>query len=145
MSDSLRVVVKVAGLAVLIFTLSLGLAMGLAGCGADDGSTGTTGIVVTTQGNGSATTAPASSEGALVGKWQSQTLGETIEFTTDGKMIVSKEGETDIIFSYAAEGGMLTLTLEATAGEASVAYTIEGDTLTIEDPEMGPTPYSRVQ
>jgi len=146
MSDSLRVVVKVAGLAVLIFTLSLGLAMGLVACG-DDGSTGTTGIVVTTQsgGGGSSTTAPVANGGALVGKWSNEATGETFEFTAEGKLNITKQGRQDLVYSYTVEGGDLILTLEATAGASIVSYSIVGDTLTIQDPKLGETTLPRVK
>ena len=144
MSDSLRVVVKVAGLAVLIFTLSLGLAMGLVACG-DDGSTGTTGIVVTTQGGGSSTTAPVTNGGGLVGKWSSEATGETFEFTAEGKLSITRQGRQDLVYSYTVEGGDLILTLEATAGASIVSYSIVGDTLTIQDPKLGETTLPRVK
>jgi len=143
MSDSQRVALKVAGLAVLVVALALGLALGLAGCGDKDSETETTGSVVTTATGGSDTTGATGTDNALIGKWHSDAMGETIEFTADGKMIVSPQGEEDMIFSYSAEAGTITLTLEATEGSGTVPYSIDGDTLTIEDPEAGPTAYTR--
>jgi hypothetical protein len=145
MSDPQRVALKVAGLAVLVVALALGLVMGLSGCGDKDSETDTTGTVATTEAAGSSTTSKPGTDSALLGKWHSDVMGETIEFTADGEMIVSPEGEEDMIFSYTAEAGALTLTLEATAGSGTVPYSIDGDTLTIEDPEAGPTAYTRTQ
>ncbi len=146
MSDPQRVALKVAGLAVLVVALALGLAMTPAGCGDEDSETETTGNVVTTETAGSSTTGgPGVSDPALVGKWHSETLGETWEFTTGGTLTVTTEGGEDLVYSYATEAGDIVLTLEATAGSSPLPYSISGVTLTVEDPEMGSIAFSRTQ
>jgi hypothetical protein len=143
MSYSRRVALKVAGLVVLALALVFGLVMGLAACGDKDSETETTVSVVTTEAGGSVTTDAPGTDSKLIGKWRSDVMGETIEFTADGQMIVTPDGEDNMIFSYSAEAGNITLTLEATEGSGTLPYSIEGDTLTIEDPEAGPTQYTR--
>ena len=68
-----------------------------------------------------------------------------MEFTADGGMILSPEGKEDLLFTYTTVGGVLTLSLEGTVDTFSFGYTVDGDVLTIEDPEMGLTPYDRVK
>lgn len=154
MSDSLKAVRKVAGVVVLTLVLCFALAAGLAACGGDDSETATTavagatteaGTAATTAGSAATSDATGAVDDSLVGKWTSAALAETIEFTADGDMIVSSEGEDDIAFTYTVDEGVITLGMEGTADTTSFSYTVDGDVLTIEDPEMGPISYDRVK
>jgi hypothetical protein len=147
-SDSLRAVRKVAGVVVLTLVVCFALVAGLAACGGDDSETLTTteaGIAATTAGSAVTSDATEAVDDSLVGKWTSAALAETIEFTADGDMIVSSEGEDDIDFTYTVDEGVITLGMEGTADTTSFSYTVDGDVLTIEDPDMGPTSYDRVK
>jgi|WetSurMetagenome_2_1015567.scaffolds.fasta_scaffold808704_1 hypothetical protein len=83
----------------------------------------------------------------IVGKWHSVKYADTMEFTADGKYTMTPDagGPDDPAAgtgTYKAKGWNLTITVSG--GEsATIAFTIEGDTLTLHDkiPEV----YTRVR
>ncbi len=81
----------------------------------------------------------------LVGKWTSAAQEENIEFTTDGKMIVTNlDGSEPMELTYKAEGSKLTVGIMGM--ESTVDFTLSGDKLTVNDPETGdPVDYTRVK
>ena len=58
---------------------------------------------------------------------------ETVEFTADGKMTVTGDAEDVTELTYIAEDGKLTVTVMGQS--ATTPYTLDGDTLTVTDPE----------
>jgi hypothetical protein len=158
--DSLKGSFKVAGAVVLALVLCLAMATAIVACGGDD-ATATTVEVTTTVSEDTATTAAdgtATSEAAaaideaLVGKWAITAeetgtgSGGTIEFTADGKMIMVSDdpAEGTIELTYTADGANILASVGGVE-QASAAYVIEGETLTITDSESGvPEHYTRV-
>jgi hypothetical protein len=150
-SDSFEAVFRVAGAVFLALALCLALAMGLAACGGDD-ATDTTVEVSTTEVDVTATTtgetvtsedSTATSEEtgavdtALLGKWHSEQTGETLEFTSDGKMIITSDtDEGTVEFNYSVEGANVVFGLPGVQ-MVTVPYSIDGDVLTIVDPDVG--------
>ena len=82
---------------------------------------------------------------ALVGTWYSAEVGETLEFKGDGLVISSYDQEEGVLeLVYSADGSLLTISDGTDTFEAQ--YSIEGDVLTMIDPETGdPAVYQRVQ
>ena len=151
MSDLLRSALKAAVTAVLALVLCFALVVGVVGCGGEDSVTATTAAngTATTDGAGTATTGgtAGSSEGtgdsSLVGKWTSATLEETWQFAADGTMTITREGADPIPFTYRTEGDTLVLTVDGSTEEFSMGHSIDGDVLTVDDPELGATAYDR--
>ncbi len=154
MSDSLRgSPSRVAGTVLLTAALCLVAVLGLVACGGDN-TTGTTSEVTSTAAQGADTTAGetvtseavAAIDEALVGKWHSTQTGETLEFTADGKMIVTAaDGATaPIEFTYKVQGANV---IYGPAGfEQTSPYSIDGDVLTMVNPDVGgPVTLDRVQ
>ena len=75
------------------------------------------------------------SKAGLVGKWTNPNEAGTMEFTSDGKVVMSGTG-SDGTLDYKAEAGKLTLSA-AGVEIATVTYKVDGDTLTMDDPEGG--------
>ena len=85
----------------------------------------------------------ACGKASLVGKWYDAENDATIEFTSDGKVISDEFGGMEP--DYKAEGGNITITV-AGLDVAVMEYTLDGDTLTINDPETGePATLTRVK
>ena len=81
---------------------------------------------------------------SLVGKWNNAEQG-TMEFTSDGKLTLTSEETGSVELAYKAEEGKMTLNL-AGMDMATVDYAIDGDTLTMDDPETGePLTFQRVK
>ncbi len=85
------------------------------------------------------------SKAGLVGKWYSASEAETVEFAADGKMTVTPDTAGDAItLDYVAADGKLTISAAGQSAEAS--YTLDGDTLTVTDPDtQEPVIYERVK
>jgi hypothetical protein len=81
--------------------------------------------------------------GGLVGTWTNDELGETVEFTDDGTMLVESESEGNLEFTYKTEGGKIILGMEGIDETTSVPYLVEGDVLSIADPDRGEIKYQR--
>jgi hypothetical protein len=114
---------------------------------------GAAGGAVTTAGAGTGTTtevigtsAVLAVDPALVGVWYSAEAGETIEFMADGLMRSAYDGEegAPLELVYSAEDGVLTI---SDGTDAYITqYSIDGDVLTLIDPETGgPVTYERVE
>jgi hypothetical protein len=112
-SHSLKGVLRVMGIAVLI----LGLVLIFSGCGGGSGS--------------------------IVGKWSNAERGETIEFTSDGRMLVDSDAEGSFEFTYKIDGNSLVLGMEGFEATTPTAFSLDGDTLTVTDPDKGPMVYKR--
>jgi len=70
----------------------------------------------------------------LVGRWVNPEGGETVEFTADGAMIVSRGGEVLTTQRYTAEdtgtgGGCLALMTEGTSSQVVLSYQVQADVL----------------
>jgi hypothetical protein len=148
---SFKAAVKSGGTIALATVIWLTLAVGLVACGGDE-TTETTVGVNTTAAEQTATTvadtvmpeAVVAVDAALVGKWASAQTGETLEFTADGKMFITAEGEPGVVeMVYVTDG--TTVTVSDGTDEFPAAYSIEGDTLTMSDPGVAfPVAYRRV-
>ena len=150
MSDSLRVMLRVAASTVLALALCLGLVLGVTGCGDDEDDAGVTTTTSADAGDGTSATdssgVDSQTGAALIGEWYCEELDETLEFTADGEMIWTRDGEEpSTVISYAIENGEIAVSIEATEGAGYLPYSIEGGVLTIEDPELGPITYTREQ
>ena len=83
----------------------------------------------------------------IVGKWHSVKYADTMEFTADGKYTMTPDaGSVDDpaagTGTYKVEWWNLTITVSG--GEsATITFTIEGDTLTLQD--KTPLVYTRVR
>jgi hypothetical protein len=83
---------------------------------------------------------------SLVGKWYSSGTGEELEFTSDGKMIVTSDAQ-DMIYEldYKVEGSDVVVSVDG-QDVATSAYTLDGDVMTLVDPDTGqPETYARVK
>ncbi len=113
---------------------------------------GTTGGAVTTAAEATGTTVGEgitsdvlSVDPALVGTWYSAETGETLEFRGEGLVLSSYDAEEGVLeLVYSADGSVLTI---SDGTDTFVAqYSIDGDVLTMIDPETGdPVTYQRVQ
>ena len=70
----------------------------------------------------------------LVGRWVNPEGGETVEFTADGSMTVSRGGEVLTAQRYTAEdtgtgGGCLALMTEGTNSQVVLSYQVQADVL----------------
>lgn len=70
----------------------------------------------------------------LLGRWVNPEGGETIEFTAEGAMIVTRDGEVITTQRYAAEdsgtgGGCLGLTTEGSSAQVVLGYQVQADVL----------------
>jgi uncharacterized protein (TIGR03066 family) len=83
---------------------------------------------------------------SLVGKWHSAGTGETLEFTSGGKMLVTSDTqEGSVELTYKVDGNKVAVSL-AGVEMVTAAYSIDGDTLTMDDPDTGkPETYDRVK
>jgi hypothetical protein len=137
-SDSYKAVFRVAGTAVLALALCLALVMGLAACGGDDAADATV-EVSTTEADVTATTVEETGavDAALLGKWHREQTGETLEFMSDGKMVVTSDTGGDTVeFTYTVEGANVVYGIPGV--EMIIApYSIDGDVLTIVNPDVG--------
>jgi hypothetical protein len=142
--------IKVAGTVVLCLVFGLALVWGVAGCGDDGSTSGTTVQTDTTAGGtdttagGTDTTAGGSAESSdLVGKWYSAEMKETLEFTADGQMIWTKDGGEAQTFTYKVEMGALVFTQLAAPEDNTMAFSLAGDKLTTEDRKYGAVTYTK--
>ena len=149
MSKSVKAMIKMTGSIVLCLVLGLALVGGLVGCG-DEESTTTTLETDATEAGGDATeaggdgaTSGSADAGDLVGKWYSAELDETLEFTADGKMTWTRAGEGAPAFDYQVEMGAIVFTQLGAPEDNTLPYTLEGSTLTTEDPEYGTVTYTK--
>ncbi len=138
MSDSCKAVFRAAGTVVLALALCLALLMGLTACGGDDAADVAV-EVSTTEADVTAATVEETGavDTALLGKWHCEQTGETLEFTSDGKMVVTSDTGGDTVeFTYTVEG---TDVVYGIAGLEMITapYTIDGDVLTIVNPDVG--------
>jgi hypothetical protein len=84
------------------------------------------------------------SKAGLVGKWYSASEAETVEFAADGKMTVTDDAGGVTNLDYVAADSKLTLS--AGGQSVEVTYTIDGDTLSVSDPDtQEPVAYERVK
>ena len=72
----------------------------------------------------------------LVGRWTNPEGGETVEFTADGAMIVSRGGEVLVTQRYETRNdetgrGDLSLRMEGDTAEVLLEYRIDADTLSM--------------
>jgi uncharacterized protein YkuJ len=97
-----------------------------------------TGLVIVFSGCGA--------KAGLVGKWHSQETGETLEFTAEGKIIVTADyQEGSLELTYTADGANVTFSVDGTE-LATVPWSIDGDVLTTADPDAGESvTYDRVK
>ena len=153
MSDSLRVMLRVAASTVLALALCLGLVLGVTGCGDDKDDAGDTSITSVGAGDGTSVTdgsgVDSQTDGvdsALIGEWYCEELDETLEFKADGEMIWTEEGEEpSTVITYSIDDDMIAVSIEATEDVRYLPYSIEGGVLTIEDSKQGSLTYTRVQ
>jgi hypothetical protein len=75
------------------------------------------------------------SKAGIVGKWTNPSEAGTMEFTSDGKMVMSGTTDSDGTLDYKVAGDKLTLTV--LGQEVTVTYKVDGDKLTMNDPETG--------
>jgi hypothetical protein len=140
-SYSKKALLKATAFAALVVALALGLAFGVTGCGGD--STPTTAKTVTTGPVGPTTTGVSADAAALVGKWYCQRLKETIEFTSDGKMIWTKNGKQAVTFTFAVQAGVIAFQQPNAPDDNNLPYTLSGGTLTTMDPKYGRLTYTK--
>ena len=153
MSDSLRVMLRVAASTVLALALCLALVLGAIGCGDDKDDAGDTTTTSAGAGDGTSTTGGSGVDSqadgldsALLGEWYCEELDETLEFTADGEMIWTEEGEeSSPVITYSVDDGMIAVSIEATEDVRYLPYSIVGGVLTIEDSKQGSLTYTRVQ
>ena len=153
MSDSLRVMLRVAASTVLALALCLGLVLGVTGCGDDKDDAGDTSTTSAGAGDGTSATdgsgVDSQTDGvdsALIGEWYCEELDETLEFKADGEMIWTEEGEEpSTVITYRIDDDMIAVSIEATEDVRYLPYSIEGGVLTIEDSKQGSLTYTRVQ
>ena len=88
-----------------------------------------------------------SKNSALVGKWQGDTAGDTMEFRSDGTFSIA--GDKDMKGTYSFNGDTLDTKLDGDMGKAlgtmSAPAKLEGDTLEITDPDGKVGTYKRVK
>jgi hypothetical protein len=141
-SYSIKAVLRTTAFAALVVVLALGGLLGVVGCGGD--STPPTARTVTTvEGTGPTTTGFSADAGALVGKWYCERLKETIEFTSDGKMIWTKSGKDPVTFTFTVQAAMIVFQQPNAPDDNSLAYTLSGDTLTVMDTKYGRLTYTK--
>jgi hypothetical protein len=146
-SYSLKSLLRMVGLGALVLGLCLALVLGLAGCGDDGKGTATTVGVTVTDAVGSTVTSVAvkADATALIGKWQSASAGETLEFAAEGKMIWTGKGKDPSPLTYAVERDTIVIQIEATKNPRSLQFSIAGDTLTTQNAKDESVTYTRVQ
>ena len=138
MSDSYKAAFRVAGPVVLALAVCLALVTGLAACGGDDTADVTVGVS-TTEADVTATTVEETGavDTALLGKWHSEQTGETLEFTSDGKMVITSDTGGDTVeFTYTVEGANVVYGIPGLE-MITAPYSIDGDVLTIVNPDVG--------
>jgi hypothetical protein len=85
----------------------------------------------------------ACGKATIVGKWYLAAEDVNIEFTSDGKVISDEFGGAQP--DYVLDGNQIILKV-AGMEVASMGYTLDGDTLTIDDPDTGePGTFVRVK
>jgi hypothetical protein len=108
---------RTAVTAVLATALLVGLAVAACGCG--DG-------------------------GSLVGTWSSAEQGETLEFRSDGTVVLTMEDGQVATLTYEAKGTGLILGVEG-GGTRTLGYAIKDGVLTLTYPEEDAVEYKRVK
>jgi hypothetical protein len=124
----------------LVLAVCVLLALGLVGCGGD--STTTTQKTVTTV-VGVTTTSTSADAAALVGKWYNKKLKETLEFTSDGKMIWTGYNMKAQSWPFTVAEGAVVFTQPNDYRAKSIPFVVRGDTLTTQDPKYGELTYTR--
>jgi len=142
---------RITQISLLAVVLLVALALGTVACGEGTTTDATSGGEVTPGGDAtgeSVTTleGPMTSEptevsgGSLIGTWRSDQTGETMEFTADGRLIVSYDEGTVTEMTYTADGSNISYLL----GGAVVytgTYSVDGDVLSQVDPRIEGTVY----
>jgi hypothetical protein len=138
-SRSATSLVAAMGITVLVMALMLSAT----GCG--DSATGTTNAAPTTEVAGTDTTAETTAtsavagavDPALVGKWHSAQTSQTLEFTSDGRMIVTPDDASQKTneFTYKVQGA--NVVYGVTGFQLTAPYSIAGDVLTIVNADVG--------
>jgi hypothetical protein len=131
---------------VLVSALCLACAPILAACGEEgtavDTTAGTAPSVeeTVTSLEGTETTAAAAEgvDASLVGTWHSDQTGETMEFTADGRLIVTSSGGAVTEMEYTADGSNISY-LIAGAVVYTGTYSVDGDVLSQVDPDIAGT------
>jgi hypothetical protein len=136
-SYSVKALLKATGFAALLVALAVVLMLGVVGCGEDSSATT---VAVTT---GAPTTTLPADVAALVGKWYSEKLKETFEFTGDGNMIWTADGAEPMTFPYSLQAGVIVFQQPGAADDNSLPYTVSGNTLTTTDPKYGTVTYTK--
>ena len=109
--------------------------------GYPEGVTTTVGATTTSE-EVTTTTLPEGIDPELVGTWHSDYMEESLTYGADGTLLVTWDdayGSGSETFSYVVEDGT---TIDGAGNR--VPYSIDGDTLTIEDSEEGTQTYIRV-
>ena len=70
---------------------------------------------------------------ALIGKWNNEAQGVTLEFTMDGHMRQSSQGVTqELGYQFLNDNSIQLLVSSAAGAEQAIPFTISGDTLTLD-------------
>ena len=125
----------------LVLALSFALALGLSGCGG--GSTATTASITTVAGMTTTTAGLSADAAALVGKWYSTRVKETLEFTSDGKLIWTKANGQSETFPFSVESGVIKFTQPNAPEANSLPFTLTGNSLVTMDPKYGRLTYTK--
>ncbi len=82
---------------------------------------------------------------SIVGKWHSASEAETIQFTDDGKMIVTSDsGDAPDEYTYKVDGSKLTVSFMGQS--ATTDFTLAGGKLTVTNLDTGePVTYDQVK
>jgi len=134
-SDSYKAVFRVTGTIVLALALCLAVAMGLAACGGDDAADATV-EVSTTAVDVTATTLERLGPSILLCLASGlRTDRRDLEFTSDGKMVITSDtGEDTVEFTYTVEGTDVVYGIQGRNDHRP--YSIDGDVLTIVNPDV---------
>ena len=155
MSNSVKATLKMAAAFVLCLALGLALMWGVVGCGDEDSTSATTVQTDATGADGTDSTAGGDGDGAdgdstdaadagdLVGKWYSDELEETLEFSDEGTMTWTEDGGEPLTFDYKVEAGVIVFTQPNAPTDNNLPFSIEGDTLTTEDIKYGTVTYTK--
>jgi hypothetical protein len=142
-SYSVKTLLKATGSVALVLALCLAL-LGLVGCGGDDLTTTTLQTGTTLPGGTATTTGDASTDTTvLTGKWYCERIKETFEFSSDGKMIWTKDGQTPQTFPFTVKEGAIVFNQSNAATANNLPFTVSGDSLTTMDPKYGRLTYTK--